>query len=184
MGWVECKSVGFLGPDFTDVLVGRETSESLESSGEVISCDEVGQVCFKLMVRVIEVTFDRCVLDGAVHPLDLAVGPGMIGFGEPVFDAVAVTDSVEGMSTEASRWPLTVPWQIRELDSVVGEHRMDAVGTASISLSRKSTAARMSAFSTSSTMTYFEVRSMATKRYSLPSAVRTSARSMWKKPMG
>ena len=41
----------------------------------------------------------------------------------------------------------------------------------------------MSAFFTSSTTTNFEVRSMATKRSSLPAAVRTSARSIWKKPI-
>jgi hypothetical protein len=31
---------------------------------------------------------DRGVLDGAVHALGLAVGPRVIGLGEPVLDAV------------------------------------------------------------------------------------------------
>jgi hypothetical protein len=35
--------------------------------------------------------------------------------------------TIEGMSPEADRWSLTIPWQIGELDAIVGEHRMDAV---------------------------------------------------------
>lgn len=37
-----------------------------------------------------------------------------------VFDAMAATHSIEGMS-----WPLTIYGQIRELDAIVGEHRME-----------------------------------------------------------
>jgi hypothetical protein len=35
------------------------------------------------------------VLDGAVHPFGLAVGPGVMGLGELVRDAVIPTDAVE-----------------------------------------------------------------------------------------
>ena len=59
-----------------------------------------------------------------LHPLDVALGPGMIRLGEPVFDAAATTDTVEGMSPEACRWSLAVPWKVCELDSIVGEYRM------------------------------------------------------------
>ncbi len=76
MGWVECKFVRLLSPDFADVFIGCEASKGLESSGEVVRCDEVGQVCFELMVRVVELAFHSGFLEGAVHPLDLAVGPG------------------------------------------------------------------------------------------------------------
>ena len=41
------------------------------------------------------VTFDGGVLDGAVHPLDLPVGPRMVEFREAMVDAVMVVD-VEG----------------------------------------------------------------------------------------
>lgn len=55
----------------------------------------------KLVVIVIVVALDGGLLDGPVHSFDLAVGPGMIGLGEPVFDAVfatgAVEDVLEGM---------------------------------------------------------------------------------------
>ena len=35
-------------------------------------------------------SLDGCVLDRAVHPLDLSVRPGMIDLGEPVLDAILV----------------------------------------------------------------------------------------------
>ena len=34
------------------------------------------------------IAFDGRVLDGAVHPFDLPVGPGMIDLGEAMLDAV------------------------------------------------------------------------------------------------
>jgi hypothetical protein len=35
----------------------------------------------QLIVGFVEIAFDGGVPDGAVHPLDLAVGPGMLRFG-------------------------------------------------------------------------------------------------------
>ena len=43
------------------------------ASGEVIGVDEVAQMGPQLIVRFVEVAFDGCVLDGAVHSFDLAV---------------------------------------------------------------------------------------------------------------
>ena len=43
---------------------------------------------FQLVVVLVVVALDGGFFDGAVHALDLPVGPGMIGFGEPVIDAV------------------------------------------------------------------------------------------------
>ena len=39
-------------------------------------------------MAVVVVTFDSRFLDRSVHSLDLAVGPGMLDFGEPVLDPV------------------------------------------------------------------------------------------------
>lgn len=44
-----------------------------------------------LVVAVVMMAFDGGVLNGAVHPLDLTVGPGMIGFCEPMLDAVCLS---------------------------------------------------------------------------------------------
>lgn len=35
------------------------------------------------------------LLDGAVHPLDLTIGPRMLHLGQPVLDAVLAADAVE-----------------------------------------------------------------------------------------
>ena len=40
---------------------------------------------------------DGGLLHRPVHPLGLAVGPGMVGLGELVLDAVLFADAVEGM---------------------------------------------------------------------------------------
>ncbi len=79
---------------------------------------------------------------------------------------------------------LAVLGQVGKLDAVVREHGVDLVETAATNSSRKALAAMPVARLTSWAKAYFEVRSTATKRCSLPSSVRTSAMSMWKKPIG
>ena len=91
MDGVECKSIWLLGPEFADGFVGCEAAKGLESSGEVVGCDEVGQVRFELFVRVIEEALDGGFLDGSVHAFDLTIGPGMTDLGQPVLDAESVT---------------------------------------------------------------------------------------------
>jgi hypothetical protein len=88
------------------------------------------------MVIVVE-AFHGGVLDGAVHPLDLSVcrgnapperflplqTPGMLDLGEPVLDAMFMTDPVEDVF-EGGAMPLLVG----KLDAVIRQHRMDGVG--------------------------------------------------------
>ncbi len=80
----------------------------------------------ELIVAVVMEPFDRRVLDGAVHPFDLAVGPWMVGLGQPVLDAVGLADHVE------AHWPgvdaVSVPGLLCELDSVVGQDGVDLIG--------------------------------------------------------
>ena len=153
-------------------------AEGFEAFGEIVRGDEVLQVCAELLVIVVVVSLHGGFFDGPIHAFDLPVGPGMIGFGEAVIDAVQKTDSVKRVTAEARRGSLAVLGQVGELDAVIGEHYVNSIGMAVIRAWRNAAAARMSARSTSSTKANFEVRSMATNRYSLPSAVRTSARSM------
>ncbi len=49
----------------------------------------------QLIVAVVVEPLDGCFLDRAVHPLDLAVGPWVVGLGQPVLDAVGLADHVE-----------------------------------------------------------------------------------------
>jgi hypothetical protein len=52
-----------------------------------------------VFVGVIEEAFDGGFLDGPVPPFELSVGPGMVGLGQRVADAMTKTDAIEGMST-------------------------------------------------------------------------------------
>jgi predicted RNA methylase len=61
----------------------------------VVGVDEQLQVRPELFVGLVVIALDRGVLDGAVHPLDLTVGPGMVGLGQTMLDAVLVADAVE-----------------------------------------------------------------------------------------
>ncbi len=90
MDRVEGKFIWGFRPELTEVFIGREPFEGLESSGEVVGSEEVGQVRFELVMGVVEVSLDRSVFDGSVHSLDLPVGPGVVGLGEPVLDAQKV----------------------------------------------------------------------------------------------
>jgi hypothetical protein len=73
---------------FADELEGCEALQRLKAAGEVVGRDEVGEVAFALTMAVVGGAFDGGLLDGPVHPLDLAVGPGMVDPGEAVLDAV------------------------------------------------------------------------------------------------
>ena len=65
--------------------------------------------------------------NGAVHALDLAVGPGMVRFGKSVVDAMQQAGAIEGMPAKAGGWSLSILWKISELDAVVGEHGMNPI---------------------------------------------------------
>ena len=77
----------------------------------------------KLIVAFIVIAFDCRVLDRSVHPLDLAVCPGVIDFGQPVFDFVFIANTAEDVPEG-----IFLPGLIGELDAVVGQNRMDPVG--------------------------------------------------------
>lgn len=81
----------------------------------------------QLIVAVVVEALDRGVLDGAVHALDLAVGPRMIDLCEPVLDAVLSASHVEHVSHVSRGRPVCVARRIAELDAVVGKHCVDFV---------------------------------------------------------
>jgi hypothetical protein len=126
MGLRVNRSGSFCQPT-ADEFVGGKAAESLKSFGEVIGGDEVAEMNAQLVIAVVVVALNRGLFDGAVHALDLAVGPGMVRFGKSVVDAEPKTDPVEGMAAKAGGWSLSILWKISELDAVVGEHGMNAI---------------------------------------------------------
>lgn len=93
----------------------------------------------ELDVAIIVVALDGRVLDGAVHPLDLTIGPRVVRLGQTVPDPVCLTDHVK---THLPR-PRGIPISglLGELDGPrhchsdqwrsngsIGQDRMDPVG--------------------------------------------------------
>ena len=67
--------LGLFLPNLADSFVGREAAQGLEPAAVVVGIDEQLQVVPQLIMAGVMVALDRGVLDGAVHPLDLTVGP-------------------------------------------------------------------------------------------------------------
>lgn len=72
---------------------------------------------------VVVVAFDRRFLDRPVHALDLAVGPGVVHFSQPVVDLMFTADAVEDVFECKC-----ILLAIGELDAVVRQDRVDLVG--------------------------------------------------------
>ena len=136
----------------------------------------------ELLVILIVEAFESRAFDGAVHPLHLAISGRVIGLCQPVLNTMRIADHVETHGAGVNL--ISVPRPICELDPIIGEYVMDPEGTALRRSSRNFQAVSRSALSTSWISANLLVLSMPTKRYSLPSAVYTSAMSMWKNPVG
>ena len=127
MDWLELESFGLDCPLLADELVGREALEGFEPSSEIVGVEEVGEVAAQLVVVVVVIPFDGRLLDCSVHSLDLAVRPGMVRLGQPMFDFVLSTSLVEHMHAQARRWPVSARRLVAELHAVVGQDRADFV---------------------------------------------------------
>jgi hypothetical protein len=62
------------------------------------------------------------------EPVEGPIGPGMVGLGQAMLDAVLDTDAIENVRSEKlSAWPSPVLRQIGEGHAVVGQHRGNLV---------------------------------------------------------
>ena len=94
---VDLEGCWVLGPGIADGLEWCSPSQRFEVVGEVVGRDKGQNVSFEALQGLIVEDLDGPVLDGPVHPLSLAVGPGMIGLGQLVRDPVLVADPVKDM---------------------------------------------------------------------------------------
>ena len=83
------RSDGARRPTPADEFVGKEAAETLEAVAKVVGGDEVVEVPPELIEAVAVGALDGGILDGAVDPLDLTIGPGMVDAREAVLDAVS-----------------------------------------------------------------------------------------------
>ncbi len=82
-------------------------------------------MCAKLVAAFIVVSFNGCVLDRAVHALNLIIGPRTVWLSQLMLDAVGFKDRVEphGPGIDC----VAIAWLLGELDAVVRQNRVDAV---------------------------------------------------------
>ena len=69
----------------------------LRRLAKLLGVDEVAQMSSQLIVGLVEVAFNGCVLDRAVHSFDLPIGPWMLGLCQPVIDVVLGAGVFEGV---------------------------------------------------------------------------------------
>src|SRR5262245_33283056 len=105
VGWIISEATCLVCPSLTDVLVGREAAESLQPLGEVVGIQESSEMVLELPVVFVMIPPDGCFLEGAVHPLDLSVGPRVVGLGQAMFDPMLPADAVEPMHPPACSRP-------------------------------------------------------------------------------
>ena len=186
---IEDEPIRFGGPAFADELVGREALEGLQATAKVVGRDELSEVASKLIVVVVVEALDSRLLDGAVHSLDLTVGPRVLRLRGAMIDPCFCAGELKSVRPEEFslcqsfldlRDRRASGTRRRELDAVVGQHRVDLVGHGFEETTEEVGRDPRCGFSCNSTKANFEVRSMATKRWSLPCSVRTSAMSIWK----
>ena len=103
VGWIVSESPRLVCPSFADVLVGSEPPQGLEALSEVVGVEEGFEVLSELLVGLVVIAPNGGFLEGAVHPLDLTVGPGMVRFGEAVLDTMLAADAVEFVQPVAGR---------------------------------------------------------------------------------
>ncbi len=80
----------------------------------------------QLLAALVVEAFDGQFLNRAVHPLDLTVGPRIVRPGKPVLNVIGFADHVKAHLTRPGG--VAVAWLLGELDAVVGQNRVNAVG--------------------------------------------------------
>lgn len=84
----------------TDELIRSESSESFETFAKVVGIEEGSEMLLELSMSIVMIGSHGGFLDGAIHAFDLAIGPGMIGFGQAMIDIMASAGRFKGMSPE------------------------------------------------------------------------------------
>ncbi len=98
---VDFEGLWVFGPGLADRLKGCSPLQRLEVLGEIVGRDEGEHVCREALEGLVMEDLHGGLFDRAVHALCLAVGPRMIGLGQPVLDGVLLAHTVEGMAPEA-----------------------------------------------------------------------------------
>jgi hypothetical protein len=117
------KASWLLVPALIDVFRRGKPSKSFEALGAIVGHQAGVEVLFQVLRRLGRAFFDGGFFEGAVHALDWAIRPGLIGFGEAVLKAGLLThtrqDLLEG---------IVIPLASGALPAVVRQDRRDCIG--------------------------------------------------------
>ena len=69
----------------------------------VVGVQEKLDVATQVVMAGVVVAVHRGILERAVHAFDLAIGPGMVGPGQPVLDAVLLAGIAERVAAFGAR---------------------------------------------------------------------------------
>jgi hypothetical protein len=70
---------------------------------------------FQVVMDLVGICFHNGLFECAVHAFDLAIGPRMVGFGEPMVDALLLTDTIHAMIKG-----IDIALAVGELDALIG----------------------------------------------------------------
>src|SRR5438270_9492347 len=127
MDRIENESSGLFCPGTADVFVRGKAFQDLETTGEIVSGDEVDQVGSELVVAVIVIAVDGRLFDRTVHPLDLPIWSmgDWAWSGDARYRWLGRSDRSGEPDTEPSSHHDFLAGQ--RLDTVIGQHRMQPV---------------------------------------------------------
>ena len=126
--------------------------------------------------------FDGRVFNCSVHAFDLTIGPWVVWLGQAMLDSIGVTDHVKAHLPGISG--VSVPGLVGELDAVIGQPGVDAERHVLQQMFEElPRCASVNLVDELGNRKFARVVD-ADKQVSLPSAVCTSAISMWKKQIG
>jgi hypothetical protein len=123
MAWVNGKAFQFLLPAFADVLIRYQAFKGVELLREIIGHQESTQMRSQVGLGFVVIPFHGGLFERTVQPVHLAMGPGMVGFGQPMVNPSFMTDAIKEMVKG-----IDIALPIGELDAVIGEHRVDLLG--------------------------------------------------------
>jgi hypothetical protein len=127
MAWLTGEQLWLFGADLFDGFERGLEAKGLEPLGVVVGQQPISDAAPQVVDRGVVEGANGGVFDGSDHSFSLAVGPWMIGLGEPVLDAVLGASPSEDMSDEAIPGPLVM---LDELNAVT---RASALGRCMLS---------------------------------------------------
>lgn len=120
---IDGKAFWLFLPALADVLIGGEPFQRFEPLREIIGHEKRVQMCFQVIMSRVVIFFHGGFFERAVHAFHLAIGPGMVGFGQPMVDARLLADAVKDVEE-----CVLIALPVRELNAVIGQHGVDLVG--------------------------------------------------------